>query len=242
MAVLRVASLLIAACALLDVSADSTLEQLTAYEGRNSVIYDLLVKECPNSFNKRHVLNGHQPVDLEVEKEVYAELIEKLKRCLQNRQGKIPSTTTTAATTNDYLKKCKTALKLTDFWRQDFLGRDLKAGAKDSKSAYACDRSIGNRWFTFTGLAGNKMLDFCPRSKSCGTKIPYWTDEAMPTQVGVEKTIKAYGEENGKCKAHEKTIKVMKCSVNNNDFFIYQQFYIDAKKNETCNEAFCGTA
>ena len=62
------------------------------------------------------------------------------------------------------------------------------------------------------------MLDKCPKETSCGTRHPYWTDDAMPDSVGIPTTVKAYTVEGNNCKAHPIAVQVIRCSRTSHDF------------------------
>ena len=74
-------------------------------------------------------------------------------------------------------------------------------------------------------LAGNMMLNTCPRFEGCGTRYPMWTDDAMPTTVGKSSRITAYAVgSNNDCR-HKylmRPMDVIRCSWNNNHDFIYR--------------------
>ena len=95
--------------------------------------------------------------------------------------------------------------------------------------------SEGRPWFRFTGAAGNIMLNRCPPAYSCGTNVGMWTDERMPTLVGVQSSINAYRSWSRNCKYFTKRVSVMKCSTNNNFDFIYKY-----ASDTVCTLGFCG--
>ena len=223
---------------------DSSENELKIYRARIKIIQSFFQKEC-SSFNGTQTIGDLQSYRLNDLKQLYASLLKELFEC---RRASAGAPTSTSLPTKDpatalvsQLEKCKETLNLTESWRRGEFGLQFKPDGPNSEDGYACDAGIGNRWFRFTGLAGTRILNSCPpRSNSCGTRTPYLTDEPMPTQVGVETTIKAYGEENRRCKAHETTLKVMKCLVNNKEFYIYQRTNEEPKKPYTCSMAFCG--
>ena len=90
----------------------------------------------------------------------------------------------------------------------------------------------------FTEAAGNKTLDSCPGLTSCGTYYPYWTDGTMPTVVGVETTVTAYGVYKTDCRNIQMQVKVMRCSWDTPHDLIYKQ---TSNYTGTCHEAFCRT-
>ena len=167
------------------------------------------------------------------------------------------SKTTTPASTPtipSIPKECLQARNLTEFWRRDEAGSNYKPGGLYSSNGYNCDLHINlPAWFRFTGKGGNRMLDRCPAKYSCGTETPIWTDGKMPQDVGVETIVNAYGveevKENGllnlfglfgrtsrDCKRYQMKLKVMRCSLDSPDDFIYLQTHI---KNP-CTEGYCG--
>ena len=62
-----------------------TDRELSAYRGRVRILYSMLEKQCPewagHAREKREVLNSH----LQVEKMLYAELIEALNKCTEQK-------------------------------------------------------------------------------------------------------------------------------------------------------------
>ena len=217
-------------------------KELKIYSAQIRIVQRVLLEECPSYKGlQRRTVKEHQPDDLRVQKQLYQWLLEELFKC-RNAENLTSTTTTTVPTTtlSPQQKICKSALNLTESWRRDTNGADLKPGGNHSKNGYACDISLGRRWFRFTGAAGNKILNTCPRPNSCGTRVPYWTDKAMPTEAEVEKTIKVYGVDDKKCKLYKTSINVMKCFVDNNEFLIYQRTRKEPKADDVCKEAFCG--
>ena len=95
---------------------------------------------------------------------------------------------------------------------------------------------VGHHWFRFSGAAGTHMLDSCPKRNSCGTFYPYWTDERMPSQIGVEATVKVYGVNDGNCKKYSLSVEVMRCSWNTPHDLIYKH----TNYQYICGSAFCG--
>ena len=132
---------------------------------------------------------------------------------------------------------CQQAVSYTQSWRRDHKGSNIKPGGLYSSGGYACDLNINSpQWFRFSGAAGTHMLDSCPKRKSCGAYYPLWTDERMPTQIGVEAIVKVYGVDVG-CKTLTRSIKVMRCSWNSPHDLIYKQ---TNDYTHNCIEAFCG--
>jgi len=100
-------------------------------------------------------------------------------------------------------------------------GGNYKAGGANSLNGYACDFHQDTVWFRFTGAAGNRMLNSCPKIQSCGTFAPFWTDAIVPTTVGVKTNINAYAvgkyTHQNKCKAETWSMQVLRCSDINHD-------------------------
>ena len=79
-------------------------------------------------------------------------------------------------------------------------------------------------------IAGSRLLNTPPKEFSCGTKTPFWSDNAMPSKVGVVKEIDIYGDAS---KLLVRPLLVVKCSSND---FVYR--YV-GEYNETCTMAMC---
>ena len=97
-------------------------------------------------------------------------------------------------------------------------------------------------------VAGTKMLNKCPKNHSCGANLPYWTDAAMPSDVGVPTNITVYGswsdDYSSNCKLHTAQVEVMRCSMSTDHDFIYRYTGVNSRYNtaypSTCYLAFCG--
>ena len=50
--------------------------------------------------------------------------------------------------------QCQQATNLTDYWRLDHVGSQIKGYGPNSLFGYACDQRKGINWFRFTGRAG----------------------------------------------------------------------------------------
>ena len=85
------------------------------------------------------------------------------------------------------------------------------------------------------------MLNKCPRGYSCGTSLPVWTDEPMPTIIGIPTIITAYGSASlnyiTKCKIFTTQVEVMRCSLTTDHDLIYRYRGIHV---DSCSTAFCG--
>ncbi|XP_067933925.1 oncoprotein-induced transcript 3 protein-like [Watersipora subatra] len=135
--------------------------------------------------------------------------------------------------------ECLTATNLTESWRMDISGSGIKPGGPNSFDEYACDLNIDLQWFRFTGDAGNRMLNTCPPMFSCGAMMPYWSDEPLPTEVGVKTDMVAYESwyPGHVCKFFAKAMYVMRCSHDTDYDVIYK--YRSAHKKD-CYQSFCG--
>ena len=83
------------------------------------------------------------------------------------------------------------------------------------------------------------MLDSCPKYYSCGTIGPIWTDDRIPTAVGVVQRVTAY-QVNGRarnCRWFRRRIAVMRCSDSTEYDYIYK--YVGDYP-DTCAVGFCG--
>ena len=132
--------------------------------------------------------------------------------------------------------ECESAIDLIEDWRQDHDASNIQP------NGYNCDlRDMNNNyperpWFRFSGAAGNMMLDTCVLGYSCGTHAAMWTDDPMPSEVGVSTEISAYASWTGNCRWQTKSVLVMRCSHDTDYDFIYQ--YNEAST--SCSYSFCG--
>ena len=103
-----------------------------------------------------------------------------------------PTTTTIPITTRPSLPvECLNAINLTESWRLDHSGSDIRP----INGGWNCDTSLinsGRPWFRFSGNAGSKLLNNCPAYFSCGTVCGIWSNSTMPSQVGVRVAFTAY--------------------------------------------------
>ena len=208
----------------------------------------MLRNECKNvKLNRvaRALRTDVSNTELEVEKILYERMVRMLIEC-RRRNSQTTNTTTTATTTSTtaatittssppQLQKCRSALNLTEAWRQDHNGsRIIPNGSQ------ACDTrtmvSHGRPWFRFTAAAGSMLLNRCPPAYSCGTNAPLWSNDTMPSVVGVVSNISVYGSWGGNCKHSTLLVSVMRCSDETPNDFIYS--YFDSFIG--CNYAFCG--
>lgn len=82
------------------------------------------------------------------------------------------------------------------------------------------------------------MLNKCPKMYSCGTRVPIWTDDVMPTSVGVPTAISAYQQtSNDQCPGPHFALEVVRCSWKTEHDLVYRQVVASY---HTCSTAFCG--
>ena len=67
------------------------------------------------------------------------------------------STTTVTTTTIPAPPLCLSATNLTESWRLDHDGKDIRPGGPHSGGGYACDFRKNLKWFRFAGAAGKKF-------------------------------------------------------------------------------------
>ncbi|XP_067947854.1 uromodulin-like [Watersipora subatra] len=136
---------------------------------------------------------------------------------------------------------CWAPTELNEAWRINSNGATHRPGGPHSKDGYACTFWKDLGWFRFTGDAGTRLQNTCPRLGSCGTQIPYWTDATMPEKVKEVVTITVYGSERrynkpDKCKLNPRPLEVMRCSNRTQFDFIYR---VPSDYTEFCSSAFC---
>ena len=69
-----------------------------------------------------------------------------------------PKTNTSRVSAIPLPKECITATNLSEAWRTDYNGSDIKGGGLNTSRGYACDLRKNLGWFRFTGAAGKKIL------------------------------------------------------------------------------------
>ena len=243
---------------------DSPQKKVDILKYQIKTVYEMLSQSCLSySRIEEETLGKGRLVELEDYKNLYIELLKELRKCKKSSLSKQttmdittdPETPTTTTVPLPLVpKECLQARNFTEFWRRDEAGSNYKPGGLYSSNGYNCDLYMNPpTWFRFTGKGGNRMLDRCPAKYSCGTETPIWTDGKMPQDVGVETIVNAYGveevKENGllnlfglfgrtsrDCKRYQMKLKVMRCSLDSPDDFIYLQTHI---KNP-CTEGYCG--
>ena len=159
MKVLLVINLLLVTCTRLSDSAviGDINEESLYYKNQIKILYQLLSAECPNELKYKRDVSSATSVsslELRVQKIHYNTLLKELSEC-KNRKLK-PSATLTPTT------QCLSATNLTESWRMDHDGQDLKgSGPNAYNGVYACDFRKELQWFRFTGAAGkNENIQF----------------------------------------------------------------------------------
>ena len=131
--------------------------------------------------------------------------------------------------------ECRNATNFTESWRLDHSGQNIRPGGEHSYDNYACDVHTKN-WFRFSSQAGNRMLNICPPYKSCGTYVPFWSDAAIPDQVGERVEAQFYASTSNNCKSETYNLSVIRCSDEPNDAVYFQHY----QPRGNCRGAFCG--
>ena len=92
-------------------------------------------------------------------------------------------------------------------------------------------------------MVGTSMLNRCPPIMSCGTETAYWTNDMMPTAIGIPSHINVYGSVDlgtGElCKSYIVPAEVVRCSLDTDFDLVYKisNYTYDGKG---CSAAFCG--
>ena len=237
---------------LYDASANRQLEQMKKLV---DILHEKLIsEECPDpeqQHYKRSVLDtSSDGIQLEAYKELYTHLVDLLIICRKAKQETTssttktitttptdmttPSTTTIPTTTPPSLPvECMNAINLTESWRLDHSGSDIRP----INGGWNCDTRLinsGRPWFRFSGNAGSKLLTSCPPRHSCGTGAALWSNSTMPSAIGVATSFTAQGSYNN-CNDYPRQASVMRCSSAPSDF-VYR--YDDSST--LCYFGFCG--
>lgn len=116
--------------------------------------------------------------------------------------------------------ECENALDLTEGWRQDHKGSRILPRNNWYNSDTEDMIESGRPWFRFSGDAGNKLLNECVPRLSCGSLGALWSDDNMPTVVGVVTPINVYGKWGDDCRApwYTKNMSVVRCSTSPHDY------------------------
>lgn len=132
--------------------------------------------------------------------------------------------------------ECLNAMNLTESWRREHKGADVKPIG----GAYNCDTramiDAKRPWFRFVGAAGSHLSTVCvPHHNSCGTVAPMWSDDPMPSDVGLAVSFNMYVFWSKNCKLEIKKYSVIRCSSARSDF-VYRYDDNDGH----CDLGFCG--
>ena len=238
--------LVIVNCLLSECSSLNNLSELELNFQLN-ILHNKLSEECPSYSVSKQKLNSQLvAAHLEMKKYWFNSLLQKLEQCIKINAQELTSTPltstseklTTPATIPIQPVECQQAVNYTQSWRRDYKGSEIRPGGLHSSGGHACDLNINStQWFRFSGAAGTHMLDSCPKWLSCGTVYPYWTDERMPTIVGVEATVLVYGTSRSNCKGYTNKVQVMRCSWDSPNDLIYKY---NSRYTGKCATAFCG--
>ena len=128
-------------------------QELFVYEEKIKIIHQTLLSECPSFVEtKREVVEDIlMSYTLEVSKKLYDKLMQDLIKCRESM---------TTTTPQPIPRECQTATNLTQSWRLDHNGSEIKPGGPHSYTGYACDFHRDLQWFRFTGDAGNLSLKY----------------------------------------------------------------------------------
>ena len=217
-------------------------QQLTFYKDQISLTYDHLITEGCQLFNRtRRQESADLTARVDIQRELAEDLMRKLIECRSRKTESVtarirkPETSTAA---HPQPTECQNAVNYTESWRTDHAASNFRPKGPHSRRGYACDLSVAsNFWFRFTGEAGHRMLNKCPRLRSCGSYVPHWTDEEMPKVVGVETDLKVYGAGSRNCRYFTRTVKAMRCSWDTDYDIIFKQ---TTNITGNCYYSFCG--
>lgn len=222
--------LTVSRCSLFDPSANRELE---LYKKQVEIVHNMLLAEkCPDpglkAPERREILSSSDSdsIHVAVQKKLYGWLVDKLTECRRNKDPPLPY-------------ECENAVNLTESWRLDHNASDIKPTINNHNQYwYNCDSEdmikAGRPWFRFSESAGNKLADWCIPHDSCGTSVSLWSDDTMPSDVGVVTAFSVYGEYEGNCKNWAFNASVVRCSDAAGDFaYKYDDDY-------GCFLGFCG--
>ena len=223
-------------------SENSANRQLLRMKKLVEITHDQLLAEgCPDlrlDKAKRSLLSTSKTrVHLEMQTKLYEHLLDLIISCRDSRASNTISSALIPSTTSPILSECPTAKNLSEPWRLDHNGSDIKPINGYYNGDVVRMMKEGRPWFRFTAAAGNKMLDRCVPKYSCGTAMPYFSNSTMPSALGVPTVIDVYApvRPNGPCDEYQDKVRVMRCSLGSGDF-IFQ--YVG---NETFfSYGFCG--
>lgn len=238
-------------------------EELQIYRTRNLALHRILARDCQQTANANRRQLGDQDnvmANLEVAKGAHSILLSRLIECrkaqgeqstalmppaTQSTASTITSAQTTQSTSSTTTSapskpiECLSTTSYTESWRMDHNGSNIvPVSPPFLYNGYACDLQMTiTDWFRFAGEAGTRMLNTCPKYQSCGARWPLWTDEPMPTVVGVRSKIIVYGSSETNCRRKTYTVEVMRCSWDTDHDLIYKQI---TNSGAGCQTAFCG--
>ena len=167
---LLVVSVLLSHSAVID-NPSEVNQELFIYKEQVRIMYQLLAEKCPEVIrSKRDVFNNQLlSSELMVQKLHYTAFLKKLNNCMKSKQMQttsvkssstsstttnLPTTTELETTTQPMPATCLSATNLTDSWRMDHDGKNLKGRGPNAVSGWACDFRKSLQWFRFTGAAG----------------------------------------------------------------------------------------
>ena len=150
-------------------SLSNVKQELFHVKNQIRIVYKLLVEECPEEVReKRAVHDDESATYFEINESYLKTLVESLIKCrkYKNLSTKLLTTelitdqTTESTTTSAPLpSQCLSATNLTDSWRMDHDGKDLKGGGPNAWSdGRACDFRQSLQWFRFAGSAGKNIV------------------------------------------------------------------------------------
>ena len=222
--------------------------ELEYYAQQNKLAVEALLTEgCPLPRRIRTVARSLKELQLLQKKQLYEELTNQLFMCKKIRtEGKTtttqpvsdaPTTKRLTTTVNPLPQQCKSAINLTEYWRKDHFGHQIKPISGDSNCDSRDMVDQGNPWFKFTGAAGSRLLNHCVPGYSCGSHRALWSDAPMPSQIGVVSQIPVYGSWVNNCYEWNVSALVVKCSSRPNDF-VYK--YNETHAANVCYNSFFG--
>lgn len=113
--------------------------------------------------------------------------------------------------------ECQNAMSLNESWRLDHEGANIRPNGTSNNDLKIMLQQA-NPWFRFADGAGDVMLNECVPWQSCGTALPIYTPSAMPSEVGVIKSIRLYAAHTSCGNLYADQGSVMRCSNEPNDF------------------------
>ena len=192
MKVLPLEALLSVACLLLSEASvlkyGNSQQEPFVYLENIKILHQLLMTDCPDMFENKRQLDNDVLASYQAEaiKKTYLPLLNKLIACQKENSensknmtthtstaasSSTPSITTkpTATTTTKLVpSECKVTTNLTESWRLDHSGSDIKPGGPhSSRIGWNCDLHKDLQWFRFTEKAGNIPQILC----CCGVEM-----------------------------------------------------------------------